>query len=97
LLTKPLVFSGKCLSVNYSTSAVGSMRVELQTPDGQPVEGYTLENCPPVIGDRIDQPVRWDHGTDVSRLAGTPIRIRVVLHDADLYAFQFTTNDAKPE
>ena len=30
LLTKPLLFSGKKLSINYSTSALGTVRVELQ-------------------------------------------------------------------
>jgi hypothetical protein len=46
-----------------------------------------------LIGDRIDQTVTWKHGTDVSRLAGKPIRLRIVMKDADLYSLQFSGSD----
>jgi hypothetical protein len=88
-ITKPLVFQGRRLYLNYSTSAAGSIRVELQAPDGSPVHGFTLDDCPEIYGDRIDGAVKWGRGTDVSELAGKPVRIRFVLRDADLYAFQF--------
>ena len=34
LVTKPLVFQGRALSINFATSAAGGIRVELQRPDG---------------------------------------------------------------
>ena len=89
LLTKPLVFRGRRLIVNYATSAAGSLRTEVIGADGLPVPGYNLTNSVELFGDRIDEPVRWDHGSDLGRLAGQPIQLRFVLKDADLYAFQF--------
>jgi hypothetical protein len=54
------------------------------------VPGYALADCFPIFGDHIDFPVSWKgKGTDVSTLAGKPVRIRFALKDADLYAFQF--------
>nr|MBC8874344.1 hypothetical protein [Planctomycetota bacterium] len=89
LITKPLTFSGSRLTVNYATSAAGSLRVELQTPDGQPIEGFALADCQEIIGDRIDDTVRWKGVEDVTQLAGKPVRLRFVLSDADLYSIRF--------
>ena len=41
------------------------------------------------FGDAIEQEVRWDQGPDVSALAGQSVRLRFLMKDADLYAFQF--------
>ena len=90
LLTKPLEFSGDRLSLNYSTSAAGGLRVEIQNAAGQPLPGFELAECAEIIGDEIDRVVRWTGGSDVSGLAGQPVRLRFVLKDADLYSLQFT-------
>jgi hypothetical protein len=87
-VTKPLVFDGNRLYLNYSTSAAGSVRVELQDPDGSPVDGFALDDCPEMYGDRIEGPVTWKNGADVTELSGKPVRIRFVLRDADLYAIR---------
>ncbi|MBX3011020.1 MAG: hypothetical protein KF832_05910 [Caldilineaceae bacterium] len=88
LVTKPLVFTGKQLTINAATSAVGSVRVELQDAAGQPVPGFTLADADEFFGDAIAQTVTWQGQADLTALAGKPIRIRFVLADADLYAFQ---------
>ncbi len=85
LLTKPLIFQGDKLELNYSTSAAGSMQVEILAAggaDGQKV----LARSKLLIGDEIDGPVSWQEGTD---LAGKPVRLRFVMKDADLYSFRF--------
>ena len=87
--TKPLVFSGSSLELNYSTSAVGSVRVELQDERGEALPGYGMDDCPEMFGDEIDGTARWSNGTDVSALAGRPVRLRFRLSDADIYAFKF--------
>lgn len=89
MLSKPLVFAGKSLAINYSTSAAGSVRFEIQDAQGKPIPGFALEDCPEIYGDRLDQVVAWKAGSDLSKLASQPIRLRVVLKDADLYAIQF--------
>ena len=89
MLTRPLVFSGQELVINYSTSAVGSLRFELQTEAGEAIEGFTMADCPVIFGDEIERVVSWDAGSDVSALAGRPVRLRVRLKDADLYSIRF--------
>lgn len=89
LLTKPLVFSGRQLVLNYSTSAAGSIRVELQKPDGEPIPGFTLADCPTIYGDRIEGIATWKRNPKLSSLAGHPVRLRFVMREADLYSLRF--------
>ncbi len=89
LVTKPLTFTGKELEINYSTSAAGQVRVELQDAGGKPIPGFTLEDCEPIWGDHIARIVSWKGGADVSALAGKPIKIRFVMEDADLFSLKF--------
>jgi hypothetical protein len=90
LLTKPMTFEGAKLSFNFATSAAGSLKVELQKPDGSPYDGFALSESDLMFGDTVDRTITWGGQSDVSRLQGKPIRLRVVLNDADLYSFQFT-------
>lgn len=87
--TKPLTFSGKELAINYSTSGAGGVRVELQDAAGKPVPGFALDDCPVRYGDDIEWAVRWNDGSDVSSLAGKPVRIKFEVDDADLYSIRF--------
>ncbi len=89
LVTKPVVFDGTSLHVNFTTSAAGLLKVELQTPDGNAIPGYALEDCNDLFGDTDDRLVTWKNGADVSALAGQPVRLRFKLHDADLYSYCF--------
>jgi len=89
LVTKPFVFSGAMLELNYSTSAVGSIQVEIQDATGRPLPGFSLADCPEIYGDHIEHIVKWKHGTNLATLAGRQVRLRFVMHDADLFAFRF--------
>jgi len=93
LLTKPLKFDGSQLEINFSTSAAGSVRVEIQDGAGKPVPGCTLADCNEQFGDQLDRIVSWKSGTDVSQLSGKTVQLLFELKDADLYAFQFTNED----
>lgn len=88
-LTHPIVFDGKNLVLNFSTSAVGSVRVELQTAEGEPIDGFSLDDCAEIYGDQIERVVVWKGSRDLAKLAGTSVRCRFVLKDADLYSIQF--------
>jgi hypothetical protein len=88
-VTKPLVFSGKKLLINFSTSAAGSVRVEMQNSEGKAIEGFTLADGEEIYGDEIEHIVSWTGGSDLSKFAGEPIRLRLVMKDADLYALRF--------
>lgn len=89
LLTKPFRFQGNELRLNYSASAVGWLKIETQDVGGKPIDGLTLEDCPEIIGDKLDATVRWKSTHDVSPLAGKSVRLRFVMSDCDLYAFRF--------
>jgi hypothetical protein len=89
LTTKPLTFAGRQLSINYATSAAGSVHVEIQDATGKPLPGYSLDDSLEHYGDTVHQRVAWKAGTDVSAAAGKPIRLRFVLKDADRYSFCF--------
>ncbi len=89
LLTRPLTFAGDRLSLNYASSAAGSLMVEIQDANGRPIEGFRLADCQPIFGDQIDRAVTWTSKASLSRLRGRPVRLRFVLKDADLYSFQF--------
>lgn len=89
VITKPLKFEGAKLTLNFATSAAGSLRVEIQTPDGKPIDGFALADCPDHFGDTVERVVTWTNGPDVSALAGRPARLRFRLKDADLYSFRF--------
>lgn len=89
LLTRPLSFSGDKLVLNYSTGAAGGIRVEIQKPDGTPVEGFSLADAEELYGDRIEQPFAWKDKPDLAKLAGQPVRLRFSLRECDLYSFRF--------
>jgi len=89
VLTRPLTFSGSRLLLNVSTSAAGSVRVELRDADGRPVEGFRASDCPEIYCDEIERVVKWKGGPDVSSLQGKAVRLVFLLKDADLYAFRF--------
>lgn len=89
MMTKPITFTGKTLTMNYATSAAGSIRVEIQDLTGKPIPGFTLEESKLHFGDDLAQVVSWKSGSDVSALASQQVRLRFVMNDADLYAIQF--------
>ena len=88
-VTRPLIFSGDRLVINYSTSAAGGVWVEIQDADGKSIKGFARSDCHEVFGDEIERVVTWKDSGSVSRLASQPIRLRFILKDADLFSFRF--------
>ena len=89
LVTKTVRFSGNNLLINYATSAVGSVKVELLDEMDRPIPGHTLDECREILGDEIERQVIWRNQSGVERLAGRAVKLRFVLKDADLYSFCF--------
>jgi hypothetical protein len=89
LLSRPLRFAGKRLSLNFATSAAGGVRVEIQDAQGRALRGFTLADSVEAIGNEIDRVVRWKKGDDLASLAGQTVRLRLVMKDADVFALQF--------
>lgn len=92
LRTKPFTFRGDRLELNFSTSAVGGIRVELQDAGGQVIPDFAAADCVEILGNEIARSVRWKNGADVSKLAGQTVRLRLVLKDCDLYSLRFDSD-----
>ena len=89
LRTRSISFQGNQLAINAKVDPGGSVRVELQDWNGEPLPGYRLADCEAFTMDSIKHLVHWEGRADVSALAGMPIRLRFQLKHADLFTFQF--------
>ena len=89
LITKPICFDGSELEINYSTSAVGSVKVEIQDENGNALPGFSMDDCPEKFGDEIDGVVSWSGDQNLKSLAGTTVRLRFEIKDADVYSYRF--------
>jgi hypothetical protein len=89
MITKHFRFVGDKLEINYSTSAAGNICIEIQDEQNKPINNYSLNDCPEIVGDQVDYVVKWNCGSLLSRLSKNPIRLRFVMKDADLYSIRF--------
>jgi len=89
MITRPFRFAGNKLEINYSTSAAGGIRVEIQNAGGAAVPGFALADCREIVGDEIERLVAWQGGDDVGKVAGTTVRLRFAMKDADLFSLRF--------
>jgi hypothetical protein len=88
LLTQPVIFSGRELLLNFSTSAVGGVQVEILQAGGGPIPGFTLADCEVAYGDTIERAMKWKGG-DLQSLAGQPVQLRFVMKESDVYSYRF--------
>jgi hypothetical protein len=88
--TPRLRFAGRELVLNVDTSATGLLWCELRDDKDRPIEGFRLADCDVIhTANDVNRRVTWMGRSDVSSLAGKPVRLRVIFRDTDLYAFQF--------
>ena len=92
-VTKPIVFSGSELELNFSTSARGFVYVTVRDENGRELKSTEL------FGDKVDRIVGWETGEAVSSplqenkklssFAGKPVTLEFDMSDADIYSFRF--------
>ena len=82
VVTKPFIFEGNEMRINFSTSAKGSIYITIRDEEGN--EAKTCE----LFGDKIDRRVRFE-GAELSSFAGKPVTLEFDMKDAKLYAFEF--------
>ena len=94
LETKPLTVQKpiRYLFVNADASA-GSLRAELLDRDGKPLQGYTAEDCVPVMENSTKLRLQWRGGEDVALLQNQPFRIRFLIDHAHLFAFWLSPSE----
>ena len=89
-LTTPLLtFTGSRLQYNAKTGGGGFIRTEILDSSGTPIPGFSLAESHRVNGNSVRHLASWKGSADVSSLAGQPVRLRLVMRDAKLYALQF--------
>lgn len=88
-ITKPFTSSGHELEINYSTSAAGEIKFEIQDKDGKPIPAFTLEDSQTIIGNEISRIVTWNGASDLKKFNSKIIRLRVYMKDADLCSIKF--------
>lgn len=99
VVTKPIVFDGSRMTLNFSTSTDGYVYVRILDKNGQPFDDITYtdrqgeEYTVPaytsykMLGDRVDREVVFN--ADLSRLSGKSVILEFYLSDADIYSFAF--------
>lgn len=91
LLTPLFTFGGDRLELNVDAAGKDAeVQVEIRDAAERPLKGFSLHECDPVRGERVAHAVTWRGKSDVSSVAGKPVKLRIALRSADLYAFEFS-------
>jgi hypothetical protein len=92
LTTRSLRFSGSRFFVNVDNPA-GQLRVEvLDAQTNTVITPFTKSNSIPVSDNKTLREMRWQGVTDLSSLAGRPIKFRFYLTNGRLYSFWVTSS-----
>ena len=104
IVTEPLVAAGDRLRINARCRPGGYLRIEVTDAQDRPLPGVTEADCDVFTGDALEHTVTWggspevphaDGGIPDPRRPGVPYRrLRFSLRNAELYSFQFTTEDS---
>lgn len=92
-ITKPLLFEGKELSLNYRTTAAGLIFVEVCDLDGKPLPGFSRKECDPIYGDSLDRRVSWKKNRSLATFLGKPVVLKFYMSEADLFSLKFEKTD----
>ncbi len=85
ILTKPFIYEGSGLFINYATSGAGYISAAVLDETEKAVEGFGFEECGEIYGNELQKEVLWD-GKPLGDLKGQKIRLVIKLNDAHLYA-----------
>lgn len=92
--TKPLHVEGTQLQVNGRCHKGGWIKAELLDSAGKPLPGFTLGDCDAFDGDSIRHTFMWKGKANIDDAPST-VRLRVKLHSAEVFAFQFKTEKCR--
>ena len=84
VISQPVTLVGDSISVNFASSALGFLRIELLDENENPIDGYDTGR---LFGNSIDRPCEFDQ--PLSGLRGRTVRFKITMKDCDLYAIMF--------
>jgi hypothetical protein len=93
LVTREIRWPGGDLVVNAEAGR-GEVKVRVSDAGRKPLAGLNYDDCTPVVGDGVAQPVRWGKRS-LDELKGQVVRLEFFLRDADLYTFRAAAAAAK--
>jgi hypothetical protein len=80
IFTRPLIFEGNTMELNFSTSARGYIYISIHADD------KTLSSVE-IFGNNLNRIVSFDG--DLGTLSGEKVVLEFTFRDADLYSFRF--------
>lgn len=80
VFTRPFIFEGNRMELNFRTSARGYVHIKLHSLDG------TIASCE-LFGNALDRKVAFDG--DLSSFSGEEVTMEITMSDADIYSFRF--------
>ena len=86
MVTKPIIFEGNDLHLNFSTSAFGYIYIDLLDEDGNEIPGKTSFE---IYGDTVDRKISFADGSHFSEYSGKPVRLRFRMRDCKIYSMKF--------
>ena len=93
--TPELVFQGNRLVLNVDTAAAGILRIGLMDPSGGYYKGFSISDFKTIhTCNDCYKTAEWTNGSDVTDVAGKPVRLHFQMADTHLYAFQFAETHA---
>ncbi len=82
--TKPFLWEGEKLGINYNTSAVGYIKAAVVG-----AEGFGFDDCGEIYGNELHREITWN-GRTLKYFSGKEIKLAFQLNDAYLYALKGT-------
>ena len=87
LTSKPLALLDPAIVMN-AAAPFGEVHYQLTDLESRPVEGYTLDDCTPLVsGDSLSWPLRWRNRTG-EELVGKIVRLELKFRAARIHAFR---------
>ena len=86
MVTKPIIYEGKDLHLNFSTSAFGYIYIDLLDEEGNEISGKTTFE---IYGDTLDIKISFEDVSDFSGYSGKAVRLRFRMRDCKIYSMKF--------
>lgn len=87
LLTRPFVIpAAATLGVNAVVNDGGMLRAELRTDNNKTVDGFTFDDCKPLVESGFSQSMVWGEKT-LADLEGQELRLHFELKNAEIFTY----------
>lgn len=85
VMTKPFIFKGENLKLNFRASAIGYVKIKVLDENYNEIKGF--DTCE-IFGDKVDRIIDFENG-QISTLQEKPIRLEFTMSDAEIFSMIF--------